>query len=179
MNWRRIRRKELEKRKKMLLRQLRLYRWGVRFPPGFCLDYCRKMKLLQYEIENGFPAHLEGMYHAFTCLLEDRRELLKRAAQLSTGRVPGRKTLCTLTFINDVADTDAVKILNKFFTVLRKEFKDLLYIWVAERQLKTTNRIHFHVIMNIFLPIKKFNALWCLQQYNAGIRAPDSRVTKY
>ena len=85
---------------------------------------------------------------------------------------PGRKTLCTLTFINDVADTDAVKVLNKFFTVLRKEFKDLLYIWVAERQMKTTNRIHFHVIMNIFLPIKKFNALWCLQQYNAGITHP-------
>lgn len=84
----------------------------------------------------------------------------------------GRKTLCTLTFINDVADTDAIKILNKFFTVLRKEFPQLQYIWVAERQTLNTNRIHFHIICNIYLPIKRWNALWVLQQYNAGISHP-------
>jgi hypothetical protein len=84
----------------------------------------------------------------------------------------GRKTLCTLTFINDVADTAAVRILNKFLTVLRKEFSKLQYIWVAERQEKTTKRIHFHIIVNVFMPIKRWNALWVLQQYNAGITHP-------
>lgn len=84
----------------------------------------------------------------------------------------GRKTLCTLTFINDVADSIAVRVLNKFLTVLRKDFPKLQYVWVAERQEKTTNRIHFHLIVNVFMPIKRWNALWVLQQYNAGITHP-------
>jgi hypothetical protein len=82
---------------------------------------------------------------------------------------PNRKTLCTLTFVGDVTDADAVKVLNKFFTVLRSKFPNLLYIWVAERQMETTNRIHFHCILNVFLPIQKINALWIRQQYNAGV----------
>lgn len=83
--------------------------------------------------------------------------------------VPRRKILCTLTFVNDVADTDAVRILNKFLNSLRKEFPQLQYIWVAERQEKNTGRIHFHMVLNCFLPIKRFNGLWLLQQYNSGI----------
>lgn len=55
---------------------------------------------------------------------------------------------------------------------MRKEFPQLQYIWIAERQLQTTNRIHFHIIVNVFLPIKRWNALWIVQQYNAGIKFP-------
>ena len=82
---------------------------------------------------------------------------------------PKRKTLCTLTFVGDVTDANAITILNKFFTVLRSKFPELLYIWVAERQMENTGRIHFHCILNIFLPIEKFNALWIRQQYNSGV----------
>jgi hypothetical protein len=85
----------------------------------------------------------------------------------------GRKTFCTLTFINDVTDSNAIGILNKFLTALRDKFKNLQYIWVAERQEKTTNRIHFHMVLNVFLPIVKINALWVLQQYNSGITHPN------
>jgi hypothetical protein len=81
----------------------------------------------------------------------------------------GRKTFCTLGFINDVTDADGVRVLNKFLTALRDQFRGLEYIWIAERQMKTTGRIHFHLIINKFLPVVKFNALWVLQQYNAGI----------
>jgi hypothetical protein len=84
-----------------------------------------------------------------------------------------RKTFATLTFLNDVSDKDAVKILNKFFTELREDFPDLKYIWIAERQTKTTNRIHFHIIINKFLPVRHYNAIWTLQQYNSGVIDPD------
>jgi len=80
-----------------------------------------------------------------------------------------RKTFATLTFLNDVSDKDAVKILNKFFTQLREDFPKLKYIWIAERQTKTTNRIHFHVILNVWLDVKRYNDLWVMQQYTSGI----------
>jgi hypothetical protein len=84
-----------------------------------------------------------------------------------------KKTFLTLTFINDISDKDAVKLLNVFFTELRSRFKNLKYIWIAERQLETTNRIHFHIIVNQWLPVREYNALWVLQQYNAGIIFPE------
>jgi hypothetical protein len=84
----------------------------------------------------------------------------------------GSKTFCTLTFINDVADSAAIGILNKFLTALREKFPRLQYIWIAERQLEKTGRIHFHMIINKFLPVVKYNALWVTQQYNSGITHP-------
>jgi hypothetical protein len=86
------------------------------------------------------------------------------------------KTFATLTFINDISDSVGIKILNKFFTAIRERLGRIHYIWVAERQEKTTGRIHFHVILNKFLPIREFNALWVLQQYNEGIE--DLRFTR-
>jgi hypothetical protein len=100
--------------------------------------------------------------------------LVKARATAFFRSVTGKrsKIFCTLTFINDIADRVAVTILNKFLTVLRKEYKNLQYMWVAERQMKTTNRIHFHLIINCYLPIKRINSLWVLQQYNSGIMFP-------
>jgi hypothetical protein len=80
---------------------------------------------------------------------------------------PGSRTFVTLTFIAAVADADAVGILNKFLTVVRKRFKNVQYLWVAERQ--GNGNIHFHMIINKRLPVKEYNGLWVLQQYNAGL----------
>lgn len=83
-----------------------------------------------------------------------------------------RFTFLTLTFINKVDDKTAQKCLNKFLTVCRKHFGKFLYIWVAEKQNENKyypGNIHFHLITNKFFQIQKFNALWVLQQYNAGI----------
>jgi hypothetical protein len=80
-----------------------------------------------------------------------------------------QKTFATLTFIADVTDAIAIRILNKFLTALRDRYGRIHYIYIAERQLQTTNRIHFHLIINKFLPVREINALWVLQQYNAGI----------
>lgn len=87
------------------------------------------------------------------------------------------KTFLTLTFIEQVEHAKAIKILNKFLTVLRKmSAKKLHYIWVAELQMenkKNKYNIHFHMIINRKFAIKKINALWVLEQYNAGLRFRD------
>ena len=82
---------------------------------------------------------------------------------------PGERIFCTLTFVAPVDDGTGVRLLNKYLTILRKEFSNLQYLWVAERQPKTPGNIHFHIILNKRIPIRKYNALWVLQQYNAGL----------
>jgi hypothetical protein len=105
-------------------------------------------------------------------VLSDRSKSVVRARFTAYYRACGnRKTFCTLTFINDVTDADGIGVLNKFLTALREKFPRLSYIWVAERQ--ENGRIHFHIIVNVFLPIQRINALWVRQQYRAGIRFPE------
>jgi hypothetical protein len=82
---------------------------------------------------------------------------------------PHNRTFLTLTFIQDLTDYEGVQILNKFLTVLRSEKAGLQYLWVAERQQLNNGRIHFHLLLNRRLPIKRYNALWVLQQYNSGL----------
>lgn len=85
---------------------------------------------------------------------------------------PGDRVFCTLTFITAVDDQTGVTILNKYLTALRKEFPKLQYLWVAERQTKNKdfpNNIHFHIILNKRLPVRRWNALWVMQQYNSGL----------
>jgi hypothetical protein len=86
---------------------------------------------------------------------------------------PRERVFCTLTFLAPVDDLSGVAILNKFLTALRKQLSGLQYLWVAERQ--ENGNIHFHVILNKRIAIRKYNALWVLQQYNAGLRGQ----TKY
>lgn len=80
---------------------------------------------------------------------------------------PGSRTFVTLTFIAAIDDADAVGVLNKFLTVVRRRMKGVQYLWVAERQ--ENGNIHFHMIINKRLPVKEYNALWVVQQYNAGL----------
>jgi hypothetical protein len=80
-----------------------------------------------------------------------------------------QKIFCTLTFIQHCTDRKAVEILNKFLTVVRGESENFQYLWVAERQPES-GYIHFHLILNRRLEIRRFNSLWVQQQYNAGLR---------
>jgi len=83
-----------------------------------------------------------------------------------------QRTFATLSFIEKVDDGTAVEILNKFLTQMRKQFATLQYIWVAERQeenVKFPGNIHFHMLLNKFLPVGRWNALWVLAQYNSGL----------
>lgn len=88
----------------------------------------------------------------------------------------GDRVFCTLTFVDACNDRTGVAILNKFLTSLRKKFSNLQFLWVAERQEKNPDfpgNIHFHLILNKRLPVKYYNSLWVLQQYNAGLRAKN------
>lgn len=82
---------------------------------------------------------------------------------------PGSRVFLTLTFIQSVSDQQAIQLLNSFLTAIRQEHKGFQYIWIAERQ-KDTHNIHFHLIINRRLAVRRYNALWVLQQYNAGLR---------
>jgi hypothetical protein len=88
----------------------------------------------------------------------------------------GSRIFATCTFVAQVDDQTGVAILNKFLTAIRKEFGRVEYLWVAERQDENKDfpgNIHFHLLMNKRLPIKRWNAMWVLQQYNAGLRAKN------
>jgi hypothetical protein len=80
------------------------------------------------------------------------------------------RTFVTLTFIDHIDDREAKACLNKFLTVVRKEVKGFEYLVISEHQQeRPTKTIHFHMLANKKLPVGRFNALWVLQQYNAGL----------
>lgn len=92
-------------------------------------------------------------------------------------RAAGRsRTFATLTFIEKLDDGTAVEILNKFLTQLRKAFHRFEYIWVAERQ--ENGNIHFHMMLNKFLPVGRWNAMWVIAQYNSGLRGTRENDTE-
>lgn len=95
----------------------------------------------------------------------------------------GNNTFVTLTFIQGVNDQTAISILNKFMTQLKDDFgkKGIDDIWIAERQdenYKYPGNIHFHVIFNRRLPVVRYNALWVLQQYNAGLKYENVSISE-
>jgi hypothetical protein len=85
-------------------------------------------------------------------------------------RASKQRIFITLTFIEHVDDREGKRILNKFLTVIRKEVKGFEYLVVAEHQPeRETHTIHFHLLTNRRVTIQRYNALWTLQQYNAGL----------
>lgn len=84
--------------------------------------------------------------------------------------IPGDRVFLTLTFIQHVTDRLGCQILNKFLTVVRKECPGFEFLRVAEHQPENPEHtIHFHILMNRKLPVRRYNALWVLQQYNSGL----------
>jgi len=85
-------------------------------------------------------------------------------------------TLQTLTLVAPATDYAAIKCLNKYLTVLRKQNGLFNYVWVAERQdgkrnkyQSATGNLHFHIIMDRRIPIEYINSLWVCQQHNSKI----------
>lgn len=76
-------------------------------------------------------------------------------------------TFLTLTFVNDVTDNNGMDIFNKFFTQLRERYGLINYVSVSERQ--NNGRIHFHILLDLQLPILYINSLWAKQQFESGI----------
>jgi hypothetical protein len=97
-------------------------------------------------------------------------------------RAVPERIFVTMTFIEHVDDREGKRILNKFLTVVRKEIPSFEYLVIAEHQPDREERtIHFHMLSNKRLSIGRYNSLWTLQQYNAGLtghRADGQAITK-
>ncbi|MDD2540061.1 MAG: hypothetical protein PHH28_03335 [Desulfuromonadaceae bacterium] len=52
-----------------------------------------------------------------------------------------------------------------------RETDRIAYVWVAEIQLKTTNNIHFHALLNHRLPIKWLTSLWAQSSNSIDVRS--------
>jgi hypothetical protein len=114
--------------------------------------------------EPGIPVYLHELSARSRGKVKDKATAFFRAAA-------GDRVFVTLTFLAPVDDSTGVAILNKFLTSARKKIKNLQYLWVAERQ--ENGNIHFHAIMNKRLPVRQWNAMWVLVQYNEGLRGQN------
>lgn len=88
--------------------------------------------------------------------LKDRKATLNNARNNIIRLIkanPDMQTFITLTFREESNYKESKKLLNNFFTKLRRDYKGLKYIWVLEYgSLK--NRLHYHVLTNIKIDIK-------------------------
>jgi hypothetical protein len=148
--------------------------------------YCKADRELMQSLEEinslrSIIAHKQKYKRKLSIPLFKRGNALHFLSQRTKGKVRDKctafhrclgsqKTFVTLTFINELSDSAGISILNKFLTALRSEFSDLHYVRISERQ--GNGRIHFHLIINKYLPVVAYNRLWSLQQYNAGIEFP-------
>jgi len=86
--------------------------------------------------------------------------------------VQPRFTLLTLTLSSDQIHTDEeikTKLLNPFLQDLKSVLgKNLLYLWSAESQPETTQRIHFHIVLDRFVCKDWAQAVWNRMQDRLG-----------
>lgn len=132
----------------------------------------------QYNLWFGCEVQIDdpGLSFGIRMLSPRSRGKVKDKATAFFRACPGSRVFVTLTFIQAVTDQRGVSILNKFLTAVRKKHLNFQFLWVAERQDKNRENpgnIHFHMIMNKRLPVREYNALWVLQQYNAGLRGKN------
>lgn len=95
---------------------------------------------------------------------------------ISFARVQKKLSFLTLTFVNKVDDTKAIKVLHSFLDNVVKRSKDFQYLWVAEKQTKNKvfkDNIHFHLITNKFWKIDRWWKYWLEIQLKFGITPRD------
>lgn len=84
----------------------------------------------------------------------------------------------TLTSKQIGTDKDYSKMLNTFFTYLRKYYGFKNYLYVNEIQTLTTGNIHTHIIYDRFLPIGQVNRIWCkILKENGYTWTPEGSTT--
>jgi hypothetical protein len=96
-----------------------------------------------------------------------------RVKLMALSQVHEKLTFVTLTFVNEVEDKKAVKVLKTFLDNAGKRFKDFQYIWVAEKQTNNEtfkDNIHFHLVTNKYWPLQKWWNYWLGVQAKHGIK---------
>lgn len=102
-----------------------------------------------------------------------------RRKVIAFARIHKHLTFLTLTFVNQVEETKAVKILGKFLDNASKRLKDFQYLWVAEKQFENKvfkDNIHFHLITNKYWKLDKWCKYWVELQEKNGIIRRDQNV---
>src|SRR5688572_23546759 len=82
-------------------------------------------------------------------IMSSRTKTKIRKKLFAFAQLNKRLTFVTLTFVNEVSDQLAVKVLGKFIDNMKKRSKSFQYLWVAERQEANKtfpDNIHFHMI---------------------------------
>lgn len=105
-----------------------------------------------------------------------RKNLLKNRCDAFSRLSDSQRFLAfyTISFPAHFSDESAMKCLNKWLTRVRKWRRKFPYLWVAERQKNGT--IHFHLLTNVFLPIKTTNRLMAIAIRNELKDQPNSKV---
>lgn len=95
-----------------------------------------------------------------------------RKKLIALSMVCEKLTFLTLTFVNQVTDELAVKILRAFLDNAKKRNKDFQYLWVAERQTNNEvfkDNIHFHLVTNKYWKIERWLPYWVALQESYGV----------
>jgi hypothetical protein len=95
-----------------------------------------------------------------------------RRKVIAFARIHKHLSFLTLTFVNQVEELQAVKILGQFLDNVAKRSKDFQYLWVAEKQTANKvfeNNIHFHLITNKYWKIERWWKYWIDLQAKHGI----------
>jgi hypothetical protein len=136
------------------------------------------MRLMSQGPKNRFSCALPWELEGSEKTVFEGRKMSSRTAQKVRQKITAMyevglaKTFVTLTFVNKVDDQTAVKCLGKILREWRKDWGEFNYLWVAERQnenKKHPGNIHFHLVLDRTINIKKENARWVRLQYNSGV----------
>lgn len=79
----------------------------------------------------------------------------------------------TLTSKQKGTDKDFTKMLNVFFTYLRKYYNLKNYLYVLERQTNKTQNIHAHILVDQYVPYQGLNRIWCKILSDNGYTFPS------
>jgi hypothetical protein len=99
-----------------------------------------------------------------------------RVKLIALSQVHDKLTFVTLTFVNQVEDRKAIKVLKTFLDNATKRFNDFQYLWVAEKQNKNQtfkDNIHFHLIANKYWSLDRWWNYWLEVQKKHRIVARD------
>ena len=146
---------------------------------GSSLDRKKYPKKIVSDIDKSLKAPLLAKNAAKEIKLRSMSGRTKskiRVKLMALSQVHDKLTFVTLTFVNQVEDKKAIKVLKTFLDNAGKRFKDFQYLWVAEKQtLNQTfqDNIHFHLITNKYWPLQKWWNYWLEVQAKHGIKPRD------
>jgi hypothetical protein len=146
---------------------------------GSCINRKKIDKAVEPEIENhlGIKKIKKIKYKVIKLRTMSRRTRSKiRSKLIAFSQVHEKLTFLTLTFVNQVEDQKAVKVLKSFLDNAGKRLNDFQYIWVAEKQTNNEtfkDNIHFHLITNKYWALQKWWNYWLEVQAKHGIKPRD------